>query len=130
VTEQLGSERSTRSILAEIHAERLRQDAKWGEQNHPTVIRDGLLGDCDHDYYATIADDWKGRNAYRVRRRNEQGYPRDRNCAWDGILREEVYEALAEADPVKRRAELVQVAAVAVNMIEQIDRQVVRRESS
>ena len=42
--------------------------------------------------------------------------------SWDAILLEEVFEALAEADPVRRRAELVQVAAVAAAEIEAIDR--------
>jgi hypothetical protein len=38
------------------------------------------------------------------------------------ILEEEVAEALAETDPAKLREELVQVAAVAVKWIEEIDR--------
>ena len=42
--------------------------------------------------------------------------------SWDAILLEEVFEALAESDPVRRRAELVQVAAVAAAEIEAIDR--------
>ena len=37
-------------------------------------------------------------------------------------LREELYEALAEADPTPLRAELVQVAAVALRWIRAIDR--------
>jgi hypothetical protein len=27
----------TASVLAEVAAERVRQDAKWGEQNHPSI---------------------------------------------------------------------------------------------
>ena len=38
------------------------------------------------------------------------------------ILNEEVAEVYAESDPVRQREELVQVAAVAVQMIEVIDR--------
>lgn len=42
--------------------------------------------------------------------------------AWRHILDEEVAEALAETDPERLRAELVQVAAVAVQWIEALDR--------
>lgn len=41
---------------------------------------------------------------------------------WRHILAEEMFEALAESDPAKLRAELVQVAAVAVQWVEAIDR--------
>lgn len=43
--------------------------------------------------------------------------------AWRDILREEVWEAFAEHDRAKLRQELVQVAAVAVQWIEAIDRE-------
>lgn len=46
----------------------------------------------------------------------------DDTCSWWLILREEVFEAAAEDDPAKLRAELVQVAAVAIKMIDAIDR--------
>lgn len=46
----------------------------------------------------------------------------DGTITWRDILTEEVFEAYAESDPVKLRAELVQVAAVAVKMCEAIDR--------
>ena len=42
--------------------------------------------------------------------------------SWDAILLEEVFEALVESDPARRRTELVQVAAVAAAEIEAIDR--------
>lgn len=45
----------------------------------------------------------------------------DGTVSWADILLEEVYEALAENDPVKLRTELVQVAAVAVQWIQAID---------
>jgi hypothetical protein len=59
------------------------------------------------------ADNWKIQNQHRV----ENG-----DLTWDGILLEEVYEALAEADPVKLREELVQVAAVAASWVVALDR--------
>lgn len=41
--------------------------------------------------------------------------------SWDSVLSEEVCEALAETDPQAMRAELIQVAAVVVRMVAQID---------
>lgn len=111
------------TVLDEIAAEQARQDAKWGQQNHPdydphdidTVVR---------NEYAFRADRWKEINA----RRAESGcevkhlFPAESCTAWDGVLLEEVYEALAEEDPAKIRAELIQVAAVAATWVEAIDR--------
>jgi len=42
--------------------------------------------------------------------------------SWADILLEEVFEALAEDDPAALRVELIQVAAVAVQWVEAIDR--------
>jgi hypothetical protein len=41
---------------------------------------------------------------------------------WKDILLEEVWEALAEVDYLKQRAELIQVIAVGVSWIEDSDR--------
>lgn len=46
----------------------------------------------------------------------------DNRITWRHILEEEVREAFAEKDPALLRAELVQVAAVAVKWIDAIDR--------
>ncbi|HWO60244.1 MAG TPA: hypothetical protein VNO31_09445 [Umezawaea sp.] len=111
----------TASVLAEIAAERAEQDAKWGQQNHPDRMpADYPVGDTPSAELAAVH--WKNTNAARVAWMNERGVPRDRNAAWDGILLEEVYEALAEEDLAKLRAELVQVAAVAAAWIASIDR--------
>lgn len=94
------------SVLNEIAAERLRQDEKWGEQNHPngtgpTISR---LNDVD-------------------RARKNCDYARQSGTAtWRHILTEEVAEAYVESDRAKLRAELIQVAAVAVAWVESIDR--------
>lgn len=40
---------------------------------------------------------------------------------WHAILHEEVAEAFAESDPARLRAELIQVAAVALRWIDAID---------
>lgn len=98
------------AILGEVIDETDRQDKKWGEQNHPDV-RPGSSAVRGH--YAAVADLWKAANAERAR---------SGAISWDGILLEEVYEAFAEEDPVKLRAELVQSAAVIVQSIAAIDR--------
>lgn len=99
-------------VYCEVALERRRQDRQWGEQNHPLVP--GRVQPAYHRARHQIsADDWKARNSMRV----ELG-----GLAWDGILLEEVHEAFAEGDPKKVRAEMVQVAAVAIAIIEAIDR--------
>jgi len=107
-------------VLDELATERDRQDEKWGEQNHP--IRWPAHDEIDRQLFEAQANAWKRINAERVRVANERGATPDRNCSWDGILLEEVYEALAESDPAKIRAELVQAGAVIVAMIESLDR--------
>lgn len=92
-------------VLAEVGNERESQESKWGQQNHPSGT--GHVGSqflCK--YYRDITDN----NA------------KEGTITWLDILREEVYEAFAETDPVKVREELVQVAAVAVAWVEAIDR--------
>ena len=94
----------TDHVLDEIAAERVAQNAKWGEQNHP---------DGTGEAFAPAADAARDlcERAFSAKRGN-----------WQVILTEEAYEAFAESDPVKLRRELVQVAAVAVAWIEAIDR--------
>ena len=102
-------------ILNEIVAERLRQDNKWGEQNHPIarLADDPVL---DVDAYRHTADG--SREICDFEFANGRG-------DWGLILGEEVAEALAEGaagNMEKCKAELIQVAAVAVAMIECIER--------
>ena len=93
------------SVFGEIFVERERQDRKWGEQNHP---------DGSGQYPETIDADVAKMACQDAA---DGGY-----LTWVHILREEVAEAFAETDPVRLRAELLQVAAVAVAWIEAIDR--------
>ncbi len=116
-----------RGVLDEIHAERCRQNEKWGEQNHPDVDpRD--IPYVTHGYYASRADIWRQVNEERAKPSRSlgrcTGHPEGphTHTAWDGVLLEEVYEALAEEDPARLRAELIQVAAVAVAWVEAINR--------
>ncbi|MFI6634318.1 hypothetical protein ACIBI7_36015 [Nonomuraea fuscirosea] len=103
-----------------IRAELAAQDAKWGEQNHP-VYDHRDIEVVLRDMYAFKATRWQEINAERAahsanRTRCREKEVRHAHTAWDGILLEEVYEALAEPDPDKMAAELIQVAAVAVQM--------------
>ncbi len=106
-----GESMSTESVLDEVRAERARQDAKWGEQNHPDGT--GRVVHLDYMPAEKQADEMKGRCQEKARRGT---------ITYSDIALEEVYEANAETDPVKLRAELVQVAAVYVAWIEAIDR--------
>ncbi|MFB6392600.1 hypothetical protein [Polymorphospora lycopeni] len=99
-----GPARAQGGVLAEIAAERARQDAKWGPQNHP----DGT-GDYPEQIDADTAK-------MACQNAAEGGY-----LDWLHILREEVAEAFAATGP-ELRTELVQVAAVAVAWVEAIDR--------
>jgi hypothetical protein len=123
ITSGISHERLARALAA-VARERTEQTAKWGEQNHPdgtgpqkTVLdgiglRSGQMalarpGAHSLAYFAKLTTD----------QRAEEG-----RVTWADILLEEVFEALAEADPVRLRKEIVQVAAVAVQWVEKIDR--------
>ena len=79
-----------------VDTERQAQLAKWGDQRHA----DGTGA----EHYVAMADE--------AREDVERFVAQHSGPEWALILLEEVYEALAEADPAKLRAELVQVAAV------------------
>lgn len=102
----------TMGVLAEIAAERRRQDEKWGEQNHP----DGTGPRVPYAGRLCFMEE----AARDARLKCKGNTPAQDN--WRDILLEEVFEALAEADPVKLRVELVQVGAVAAQWVEAIDR--------
>lgn len=93
------------NVINEVLAERERQDAKWGEQNHP----DGT------------GQPHAAHKPYRARRDCENAFAAGRGT-WRHILVEEVAEAEAESDVFRLREELIQVAAVAVAWVEAIDR--------
>lgn len=94
-----------RAFAEEIDAERGRQLAKFGDQQHPDGT--GLPGDQGQ---ADIA------------RRICQKAAAGSTLAWRHILQEEVREALAESDRAALRAELIQVAAVCAAWVSDLDR--------
>lgn len=114
-------------VAQEARLEALRSIGKHGDQAHlpdgtgpdsyPLVVYPGipyLMDDLQASSLASFATyDTKAHS------QNEGG---DGTVTWWHILREEVFEAAAEEDPDKLRAELVQVAAVALKWAEAIDR--------
>jgi hypothetical protein len=104
---------STARVLGEVADERTRQDAKWGEQNHP----DGTGSAIPWPLF--VGDGTAAANRARelTDRRAKAG-----TVTFRDILTEEAAEAYAESDPAKLRAELIQIAAVACAWAEAIDR--------
>lgn len=110
-------------IAQDVLNERVLQDLKWGEQNHP----DGTAP-LRHPLYATdeyisgpiiqaLAEDLATAAKTATNSRLNDG-----SVTWADVLLEEVFEALAEDDPEKLRTELIQVAAVAQQWVGAIDR--------
>lgn len=96
----------TTAVLEDVAAERARQRARFGRQE----LADG-----------TGLEPWDETERDEARLRCDRATLAG-SLTWRHVLEEEVAEALAEADPVELRAELVQVAAVAVQWIEALDR--------
>lgn len=95
---------NSHKALGEVRLERQRQIDKWGDQHKP----DGTGGEKAqlHAEYVKQAVDMA---------------MNDGTITWRMVLDEEVSEAFAETDRDKLRAELIQVAAVAVAWIEDLD---------
>ena len=106
---------ATQRVFAAIRRERIAQDAKWGEQNHP----DGT-GD-DRHLFRTTSRDTYGTLCYLAKSATDR-HAAQGDVTYADILAEEVFEALSALSVDELRAELVQVAAVAVAWIESIDR--------
>ena len=110
------------NIFNEIFNERSKQEAKWGEQNHPN---------------GTGTQDCENLISF-VGLSTSYGYVRQSDCAkslcdsatdagfvtWAHILLEEMIEAFDEKDDDQIRKELIQVAAVAHAWIQAIDRKI------
>ena len=92
-------------IVQDVREERGRQDLQFGRQLHPngTNVK-----------YKPLAD--SARNATRKA-------DADGQQTWFNIAREEFWESMAETDPKRLRAELIQLIAVGVAWVEAIDEQ-------
>lgn len=111
------------NVLAEVNAERVRQDAKWGEQNHPDVDPDMA------EYTPAIVANFYGIPTAERAKELCDTAAKEEGCTWAHILVEEVAEAVDAACQVRQgvdidalRNEILQVAAVAVSWVEAIDR--------
>lgn len=110
-------------VLEEVSQERVRQDSKWGVQNHPNGTGDDvalLHGRPLPQPHARVAVTM-GTLAHTARAVTDQAANLG-TVTYADILLEEVGEAFAESDPARLRAELIQVAAVAVAWVAKIDR--------
>jgi hypothetical protein len=104
-----------RVVLREVQVERLRQHWLWGTQE----LVDGTgwfacLTDCGDTsmFIESVL------HVIRERRIENGGAHSD----WLSVLLEEVFEAAETSDPVRLREELIQVAAVATQWVEALDR--------
>lgn len=103
---------ATIDVAREGIRERAAQDLKWGQSNHPDVPA-GVKFPCA--FFGIPSAD-------AARLFCETAF-RAGTGSLAHILLEEVSEAIEDAhDPVRLRAELVQVIAVATKWVEQIDR--------
>lgn len=107
-----------RDLILELSDERARQHAKFGEQNHPN----GTAPDAYPMNYMPFT----GRQLADIARNRANRRAAAGTVTYADILLEETFEALAEDDPAKLRAELIQLAAVAVQWIQAIDRADIR----
>lgn len=110
-------------ILAEIADERARQDAKFGNQYHPCV-NPSEINYGDHDELRRklhVAASY-GMPSEQEAREECSDAASEGRLTWGHIAVEELSEAICSKTVQERRAELVQLAAVAVAWIECIDR--------
>ena len=114
-----------RSALDAVIAERQRQDAKWGEQNHPLVCHP-FFDEPNREVLLQILRADLSLDATIAKRRCDAAH-RHGHGTYTHILVEEVAEfveaCVLHGDASdEARAEMVQVAAVALAMLEAIDR--------
>ena len=130
----------TLQVLTEIVGERIAQDGKWGEQNHPDLsprlfprtpgfdtLDDGAEGQFDRGSIAWLAAVARYYGVPIADRAKEycQSEHEGNYGSWFSIHVEELAEALEQAalgDTAKMRAELIQLAATCTAHVEAIDR--------
>lgn len=115
---------SLMDVLACVMLERGRQDAKWGEQNHPDFIQvtDLQTGDNKGDmplpqrftYYGLPTEEDAKRDCESTFKRGKGN--------WGHILVEEISESFGTEDEAKLEEELIQSAAVIVAWVQCIRR--------
>lgn len=107
-------------ILEEILRERARQDRLWGKQDHPfTIIPDNIM-ESNKAVRNSVCNWYEIPTEERAKEKLNLSASKN-ELTWSHIIIEELSEAISEADPEKRRAELIQLAAVVIASIENID---------
>lgn len=105
------------NIFDEIRIERAKQEAKWGEQNHP--ILEPVLIDRDA---TRMCEEYEIPSENRAKSMCEINFSRGTGT-WMHILVEEISEvASCGSNTGELRKELIQSASVLVAMIESLDR--------
>jgi hypothetical protein len=103
----VAGELTPKTVFDEVKAELTRAQAKFPDQHLPNFPER-----MDWDHAAAERD-----QAQELTDRcHASGV-----VTWWHVLREEIYEAFAESNPAKLRAELVQVAAMAIRWIEDLE---------
>ena len=110
------------NVLEEIRQERSRQEAKWGQQNHPCLDQTLLnrVGSCTPE---RMCEHYEIPSENRAKFLCENSF-QNNQVSYAHIALEEFSEVVSEFDPAKRRKELVQLASVVVAWIEKIDRDI------
>lgn len=109
-------------IFIEIIDERVRQEEKWGEQNHPCLDQTLLNreGGCTA---LRMCDEYEIPGEHRAKQLCEDAFIHKKGT-YAHIAIEEMSEVVSSFDIHKRREELIQLAAVCVAWIEKIDRDI------
>ena len=112
-------------VVIEVAEERARQIAKHGDRSDlPDGTGAGLYFTLP---YADVTVQFDEMADWAKDRTDAASHSQgDGTVTFEHILTEEWAEAIAEHDPAKLRAELIQVAAVAVQWVEAIDKRVQR----
>jgi hypothetical protein len=108
---------AVRSLGVEIVTAYQHQMARFGTQPLPDLAGPADVQEESRDMFGEWAVDYREINEGRFDPRDP-----DKRRDWTGILLEQVYGSLAEADPAQIRAGLVRVMAVAAGWIHDIDR--------
>lgn len=117
--------KSWATVAREVWDERVRQLDKWGVQRHADLwLEEGFSMVKPADI---TKDEWTYAETADWLRDQCDLYHDLGEDSWDLILLEEVFEALAEDDHDRLRAELVQVAAVVFAWIDDLDSREVSR---
>jgi hypothetical protein len=105
-------------VLVEVLKERARQDAKWGEQNHPDVGRASAQTPDGVADYHEVPNANRAKWICSTRARN--GVVSFADIAVEELC--EAIEAAALGDENAVRTEVIQLAAVCVQWVQAIDR--------